>query len=73
MRNGKKPQAEKAFILAFFRFKTQYLIKAPYLLLFRALLFYRPLMGFSKKRISRQFKPVPMPLSTHRQMVVVST
>ena len=73
MRDGKKVQIEKAFVTAFFLFKSQYLVKAPYFLLFRSLLLYRPLIGFSKKRISRQFKPVPIPLSAHRQMVVVLT
>jgi hypothetical protein len=73
MRDGKKPQVEKAFAIAFFFFKSQYLFKEPYFLLFRSLLSYRPLVGFSKKRISRQFKLVPIPLSAHRQMIIVLT
>jgi len=73
MRDGKRTQVEKAFAIAFFFFKSQYLVKEPYFLLFRSLLSYRPLVGFSKKRISRQFKLVPIPLSAHRQMIVVLT
>lgn len=73
MRDGKKARVETAFATAFFLFKSQYLTKAPYFLLFRTFLLYRPLIGFSKKRISRQFKSVPIPLSPHRQMVMVLT
>lgn len=70
MSQGKKFKVEKSILNAFADFKREYFGSQPFLILFRYLIHYRPLLGFSKIRISRQFKQIPVPLSPRRQIIV---
>lgn len=70
MHQGKKFKVEKAILNAFYMFKQNYFGSQPFLILFRYLIHYRPLLGFSKIRISRQFKQIPVPLAPRRQIII---
>lgn len=70
MHQGKKFKVEKAILNSFYLFKQEYFGNQPFLILFRYLIQYRPLLGFSKIRISRQFKQIPVPLAPRRQIII---
>lgn len=69
MRQGKKSKVERLILDSFYEFKKHYNEAQPFLLLFRYLLFYKPMLGLSKIRIGRQIKQIPIPLSSNRQLI----
>jgi len=73
MFEGKKARVEKIFLICFYEFRHNYVTTQPFLILFRYLLIHRPLFGFSRVRLSRIFKRIPVPLSPKRQLIFIIT
>lgn len=70
MLKGKKFKVERSILNAFYNFKQNYRSSRPFFILFRYLIFYRPILGFSRIRKSREYKSIPVPLAPRRQIIV---